>query len=140
MQVQDIGIIQVIVVLIFLGALILLQQFIKNNKLGIQGHFNQKRRIMLIDDLALSNTERVRIIRVDGREYLQFTNKGCASTVISHEGEMGPKLKRSNSVKNSSNRFSSKSEKTNSNLRQTNILSEAITNARKMNPKLGFKK
>ena len=140
MQIQDIGIMQVIVVLIFLGALILLQQFIKNNKLGIQGHFNQKRRIILIDDLALSNTERVRIIRVDGREYLQFTNKGCASTVISHEGEIEPKLKRSNSIKNSSDRFSSKSNKANPNLGQTNILSDAITNARKMNPKLGFKK
>ena len=67
-------------------------------------------------------------------------NLPCASTVISHEGEIKPNLKRSDSIKTSSNRFSSKSNKADPNLKQTNILSDAITNARKMNPKLGFKK
>ncbi len=140
MQVEDIGITQVIVVLVFLGGLIILQQYIKNNKFGIQGHFNQKRRIILIDDLGLSNTERVRIIRVDGQEYLQFTNKGCSPIVIPHEAKTETNIKRNKSLKSSDDIFNPKSDKADLENRQAKSLSDAITNARKMNPKLGFKK
>ena len=140
MQVEDIGITQVIVVLIFLGGLILLQQLIKKNKLGIQGHFNQKRRIILIDDLGLSNTERVRIIRVDGYEYIQFTNKGCSPTVIPHKAKIETDLKRTKPMNSTVDTFNSKFDKVAINKKQPNVLSDAITNARKMNPKLGFKK
>ena len=48
---------EIVVVLIFLSLLILLQQLIKNNKLGIQGHFSQKKRIKLVEDLGVSSTE-----------------------------------------------------------------------------------
>ncbi len=95
MQIQDIGLTQIIVVLIFLGLLILLQQLIKNNKLGIQGHFSQKKRVMLVEDLGLSSTERIRIIRIDNTEYIQFTNKGSSPTVILHEAKNLPNLKSS---------------------------------------------
>ena len=95
MQIQDIGLTQIVVVLIFLGLLILLQQLIKNNKLGIQGHFSQKKRVMLVEDLGLSSTERIRIVRVDNTEYIQFTNKGSSPTVILHETKKWPNLKSS---------------------------------------------
>ena len=95
MQIQDIGLTQIVVVLIFLGLLILLQQLIKNNKLGIQGHFSQKKRVMLVEDLGLSSTERIRIVRIDNTEYIQFTNKGSSPTVIPHETKKWPNLKSS---------------------------------------------
>ena len=91
MQIQDIGLTQIVVVLIFLGLLILLQQLIKNNKLGIQGHFSQKRRVILVEDLGLSSTERIRIVRIDNTEYIQFTNKGSSPTVSA--GKKWPNLK-----------------------------------------------
>ena len=140
MQIQDMGLTQLVVVLIFLGLLILLQQLIKNNKLGIQGHFSQKKRVSLVEDLGVSNTERVRIVRIDNTEYIQFTNKGCSPTVILHERKDRSNLKSSVSlIDNKLNAELSSPPKAQTK-KANNILSDAISNARKMNPKLGFKK
>ena len=140
MQIQDIGLTQIVVVLIFLGLLILLQQLIKNNKLGIQGHFSQKKRVMLVEDLGLSGTERIRIIRIDNTEYIQFTNKGSSPTVIPHEAKKRPNLNSSVSQTDDKQRTGLPSIPKNLTKKQNSILSDAISNARKMNPKLGFKK
>ena len=45
MQVQDISLTQIVVVLLFLGTLILLQQLLKNNKFNFQGRLNKKKRV-----------------------------------------------------------------------------------------------
>ena len=140
MQIQDIGLTQIIVVLIFLGLLILLQQLIKNNKLGIQGHFSQKKRVILVEDLGLSSTERIRIVRIDNTEYIQFTNKGSSPTVIPHEAQKWPNLKSSVSQTDDKQKTGLPSLPKTPTKKQNNILSDAISNARKMNPKLGFKK
>ena len=140
MQIQDIGLTQIVVVLIFLGLLILLQQLIKNNKLGIQGHFSQKKRVMLVEDLGLSSTERIRIVRIDNTEYIQFTNKGSSPTVIPHEAKKWPNLKSSVSQTDDKQKTGLPSLAKTPTKKQNNILSDAISNARKMNPKLGFKK
>ena len=140
MQIQDIGLTQIVVVLIFLGLLILLQQLIKNNKLGIQGHFSQKKRVMLVEDHGLSSTERIRIVRIDNTEYIQFTNKGSSPTVIPHETKKWPKIKSRVSQTDDKQKTELPSLPKTPIKKQNNILSDAISNARKMNPKLGFKK
>ena len=140
MQTQDIGLTQIIVVLIFLGLLIFLQQLIKNNKLGIKGHFSQKKRVMLVEDLGLSSTERIRIVRIDNTEYIQFTNKGSSPTVILHEIKKWPNLKPNVSQTDDKQKNGLPSLPKTPTKKQNNILSDAISNARKMNPKLGFKK
>ena len=140
MQIQDIGLTQIVVVLIFLGLLILLQQLIKNNKLGIQGHFSQKKRVMLLEDLGLSSTERIRIVRIDNTEYIQFTNKGSSPTVVPHEAKKWPNIKSSVSQTDNKQKTGLPSLSQTPTKKQNNILSDAISNARKMNPKLGFKK
>ena len=127
MQVQDISVTQIVVVLLFLGALIVLQQLLKNNKFSFQSHLNKKKRIKFIDEFALSNSERIRLIRVDNKEYLYFFVKGSQPTIIPHEGKNTDKT--TNEPLNE--------EKSNN---KPNILSDAISNARKMNPKLGFKR
>ncbi len=140
MQVQEISLTQIIVVLLFLGILIVLQQLIKNNKFSFQSHLNKKKRVRLIDEFALSNSERIRLIKVDDKEYLYFFSKGSSPTVIPHEGK--------NITTSSKNAVLKKlSDDTNETLgnrtplkSNPNILSAAISNARKMNPKLGFKK
>ena len=88
MQVQDISLTQIIVVLLFLGVLIVLQQLLKNNKFSFQSHLNKKKRIRFIDEFGLSNSERIRLIRVDDKEYLYFSSKGSSPTVIPHEGKI----------------------------------------------------
>ena len=88
----------------------------------------------------MSNSERIRLIRVDDKEYLYFFVKGSAPTIIPHEGKSTSNIKRNIELNKLSNKRIdelSNGEKSNS---KTNILSDAISNARKMNPKLGFKK
>ena len=140
MQIQDIGLTQIVVVLIFLSLLILLQQLIKNNKLGIQGHFSQKKRIKLVEDLGVSSTERIRVIRIDNREYIQFTNKGSSPTVKTHEIKNRSNLKSSISLPDSPSQNEASALSNISIKKKNNILSDAISSARRMNPKLGFKK
>ena len=140
MQVQDISLTQIIVVLLFLGVLIVLQQLLKNNKFSFQSHLNKKKRIRFIDEFGLSNSERIRLIRVDDKEYLYFSFKGSAPTVIPHERKIISTSKRTAELQklkfetNDALRNKEQSRST------PNILSGAISNARKMNPKLGFKK
>ena len=140
MQVQDISLTQIIVVLLFLGVLIVLQQLLKNNKFSFQSHLNKKKRIRFIDEFGLSNSERIRLIRVDDKEYLYFSSKGSSPTVIPHERKII-------STSNRTAELQKLKFETNDALRNKeqsrstpNILSGAISNARKMNPKLGFKK
>ena len=140
MQVQDISLTQIIIVLLFLGILIVLQQLLKNNKFSFQSHLNKKKRIRFIDEFGLSNSERIRLIRVDDKEYLYFSSKGSSPTIIPHEGK-------SVSIRNRTAELQKLKSGSNDALRSNaqsgsnpNILSDAISNARKMNPKLGFKK
>ena len=140
MQVQDISLTQIIVVLLFLGVLIVLQQLLKNNKFSFQSHLNKKKRIRFIDEFGLSNSERIRLIRVDDKEYLYFSSKGTSPTVIPHEGKIISTSKRPTELqqlKSDKNDALRNKELSRS---APNILSDAISNARKMNPKLGFKK
>ena len=140
MQVQDISLTQIIVVLLFLGVLIVLQQLLKNNKFSFQSHLNKKKRIRFIDEFGLSNSERIRLIRVDDKEYLYFSSKGSSPTVIPHEGKIISTSNRTaelQHLKANTNDVIRNKEQSSS---APNILSGAISNARKMNPKLGFKK
>ena len=140
MQVQDISLTQIIVVLIFLGLLIVLQQLLKNNKFSFQNHLNKNKRIRFIDDFGLSSTERVRLIRVDDKEYLYFSAKGSSPTVIPHEGKSKALIKRNMELKKLTSNENDEIGAQEKAKGKTNILSDAIHNARKMNPKLGFKR
>ena len=140
MQIQDISLTQIIVVLIFLSILIVLQQLLKNNKFSFQNHLNKNKRIRFIDDFGLSNTERVRLIRVDDKEYLYFSAKGSSPTIIPHEGNSKALIKRNIELKKLSGNENDEIVAQEKAKGKTNILSDAIHNARKMNPKLGFKR
>ena len=140
MQIEDISLTQIVVVLIFLGILIFLQQLLKSNKFSFQNHLNKNKRIRFVDDFGLSSTERVRLIKVDDKEYLCFSAKASSPTIIPHEGKSKTVIKRDVDLKKFS---SNKDEKLDPQERakgKQNILSDAISNARKMNPKLGFKR
>ena len=140
MQVQDISLVQIIVVLIFLGVLIVLQQLLKNNKFSFQKHLNKNKRIKFIDDFGLSNSERIRLIRVDDKEYLYFSTKGSSPTIIPHEGKSKARAKTNIELKKLSSSENDELDAQERPKGRQNILSDAIHNARKMNPKLGFKR
>ena len=140
MQIQDVSLTQIIVVLIFLGILIVLQQLLKNNKFSFQNHINKNKRIRFIDDFGLSSTERVRLIRVDDKEYLYFSAKGSSPTVIPHEGKSKALIKRNMELKKLTSNENDEIGAQENAKGKKNILSDAIHNARKMNPKIGFKR
>ena len=140
MQVQDISLVQIIVVLIFLGILIVLQQLLKNNKFSFQNHLNKNKRIKFIDDFGLSNSERISLISVDDKEYLYFSAKGSSPTIITHEGKSKALGKRNIELKKLANNENDALDSQEQPKGKPNILSDAIHNARKMNPKLGFKR
>jgi hypothetical protein len=96
--------------------------------------------VILIEEFALSNSERIRLIRVDGIEYLYCSAKGSSPTIIPHEGKNTNSIKRNVELKKLAR---DKYEDTGNERDQKgtpNILSAAISNARKMNPKLGLKR
>ena len=140
MQVQDISLTQIIVVLLFLGVLIVLQLLLKNNKFSFQSHLNKKKRIRFIDEFGLSNSERIRLIRVDDKEYLYFSSKGSSPTVIPHEGKIIATSNRTTELRKLKGHSNDALRNKEQSGGAPNILSDAISNARKMNPKLGFKK
>ena len=140
MQVQDISLTQIVVVLLFLGVLIALQQLLKNNKFSFQSNLNKKKRIKCVDEFAFSSSERIRLIRVDDKEYLYVLAKGSAPTIIPHEGKSTLIHKRNIELSKLSDKRSDELGIEEKSASKNNILSDAISNARKMNPKLGFKK
>ena len=140
MQVQDVSLTQIVGVVLFLGTLILLQQLLKNKKFNFQGRLNKKKRVILIEEFALSNSERIRLIRVDGAEYLYCSAKGSSPTIIPHQGKNTNGIKRNvelkKLVRDKNGDIGNQKEQKGT----PNILSAAISNARKMNPKLGLKR
>ena len=93
-----------------------------------------------MEDFGLSNSERVRLIRVDDKEYLYFSAKGSSPTIISHEGKSIALDKRNIELKKRSSNENDGLGAQGQPKGKSNILSDAIHNARKMNPKLGFKR
>ncbi len=140
MQVQDISLTQIVVVLLFLGILIFLQQLLKNNKFSFQSRLNKNKRIRFVDEFGLSNSERIRLIRVDDKEYLYFSTKGSSPTIIPHDGKSMSSIKRNIGLKKLSDNSNVDQPNKEQAKGKANILSDAISNARKMNPKLGFKR
>ena len=142
MQLKDIDFNQIIIVLLFLGILVTLQQLIKKNKFNLQGKFNNRKRINLIDEFGLSPSERIRLLRVDNKEYLYFYSKGSSPVIYPHEIEKNHSIESTKSQKERKvdgiKLDNSSFDK--SNHKKPSILSEAISTARKMNPQLGFKK
>ena len=142
MQLQDIDFNQILIVLLFLGFLVTLQQLIKKNKFNLQGKFNNRKRINLVDEFGISPSERIRLLRVDNKEYLYFYSKGNSPVICPHEIDRNYKIASNNSQKarkpEGTKIHNSSLDKSNS--KKASILSEAISAARKMNPQLGFKK
>ena len=93
--------------------------------------------MILIEDFGLSNSERIRLIRIDGRVPFSLQKDPHQQLFLMKAiGQTG--IKRNVELKKL---VSNKQEDILKEIAQNttpNILSAAISNARKMNPKLGF--
>jgi len=149
MDIQGITTSQILTVGIFLAGLIFLQIFITKNKNRFSYRWNNNNRIRIIEEKALSSTEKIRIISVDSNEYLIVSNKGKKSSLITIGNISNNTKKRSLPVLTGNK---NKKSELNLNLTNTKIsgaenqkknteheLSKAIKVARQMNPNVSYK-
>ena len=149
MDIQGITTSQILTVGIFLAGLIFLQIFITKNKNKFSYRWNNNNRIRIIEEKALSSTEKIRIISVDSNEYLIVSNKGKKSSLITIGNISNNTKKRSLPVLTGNK---NKKSELNLNLTNTKIsgaenqkknteheLSKAIKVARQMNPNVSYK-
>ena len=149
MDIQGITTSQILTVGIFLAGLIFLQIFITKNKNKFSYRWNNNNRIRILEEKALSSTEKIRIISVDSNEYLIISNKGKKSSLITIGNISDKTKKRSLPVL-----IGNKNKKSELNLNLTNTkisgtenqnknteheLSKAIKIARQMNPNVSYK-
>ena len=144
----DLSLGQIITASSFVGILICIQLYIRKNKSKLKNHWSLNRRINLIETLKLNAHEKIQILRIDKAEYLYIFTKGTQPVVLPLEEKS--KSSRSEIEKKSSKlenvRFKSETQKQKEIVSQKtlggkapNKMLEAISDARKLNPKVSFK-
>ena len=92
---QIIGTQQIIVTTVFLGVMLVVLMILRRKGGAIRASLKAGKRISVIEDTAVSPTERLRLISVDDSEFLMLSAKGqapillpftAASTVLATDG------------------------------------------------------
>ncbi len=151
MDIEGINFTQILTVGIFLLGLVALQVFVTKNKGKLSGTWGSNKRIQLIEEKALSSTEKLRIISVDSIQFLLISNKGKKSSLITlGQTQKNPSTSsKRNLVKAGPQQKST--TRSNSNIKATSVetnlpgknidhpLSKAIQTARQMNPAVSYR-
>ena len=152
MDTQGISASQIITVGIFLFGLLALKIFVTKNKSRLPGSWKANNRIKVIEEKALSTSEKLRIVSVDSSQFLIISNKGKKSSLIPL-----PLLKKA-SVSRADQEYPNKENKqiknpiregmkrainspntiTPEKNRESHQLSRAIKTAREMNPAVSY--
>ena len=142
---------QVIIVFLFLLSLILAHFYVRKHKTSLSGKFGNSKYIQVLEDLSISPSEKVRLLKI-GSEFIFLASTKGAPTSIELLERLSQKKGRASSIKNSGDNFSipiSKSSKQENTRQQGSIekgtakgyggaLKTAIQQARKMNPHVSF--
>ena len=146
MDIQGISTSQILTVGIFLVGLIFLHIFITNNKNKISSRWRSNKRIQVIEEKALSTTEKIRIISIDNSEFILISNKGKKSsfTTLDKNTNKNEKSLLPNSNFNNNSKLEPRLNSKVANSKTNNIpreheLSKAIKVARQMNPNVSYK-
>ena len=154
MDIQGISASQIITVGIFLFGLLALKIFVTKNKSRLPGSWKANNRIKVIEEKALSTSEKLRIVSVDSSQFLIISNKGKKSSLIPL-----PLLQKAN-VSRADQEYPNKENKQIKNPiregmkrainspntipheknRESHQLSRAIKTAREMNPAVSYNK
>ena len=142
---------QVIIVFLFLLSLILAHFYVRKHKTSLTGKFGNSKYIQVLEDLSISPSEKIRLLKVGSEFIFLASAKGAPTSIELLEGLSQKKGKASN-IKNQRDNFSipmSKSSKQENMRQQGSIekgtakgyggaLKTAIQQARKMNPHVSF--
>ena len=147
MVVEEISISQILTAIIFIAVLIAIQIFIKKNKNTFKSKLSSNQRISVVNTTRLSPTGRVQIIQVDTLEYLYFFSKGNQPVIIPltnkrierKESSTNVGAQRSPQTKATANlnKIKEKSQG-DKEIKTPNKIIQAISIARKQNPKVSF--
>ena len=142
---------QVIIVFLFLLSLILAHFYVRKYKTSLTSKFGNSKYIQVLEDLSISPSEKIRLIKVGSEFIFLASAKGAPTSIELLEGLSQKKGKASN-IKNPRDNLSipmSKSSKQENTRQQDSIelgkakgyggaLKTAIQQARKMNPHVSF--
>ena len=79
---QIIGTQQIVVTAIFLGVMLVVLIILRRNGGAIRASLRAGKRIAVIEDTAVSPTERLRLISVDDSKFLMLSSKGQAPVLM----------------------------------------------------------
>jgi len=149
---------QVAIIFIFLSILIGVLFFVRKNKFILKTKLQNEKSISVIEDVAISQTERLRLVKVGDETFLMSSGKGTPAQLIKLDPENTASkisklqnLENKNSiqtVKSQSNANKKENQKTinltekigESKLINTKSIFDAIKQARSKNPLLGLDK
>jgi flagellar biogenesis protein FliO len=82
MPVETVGLTQIITVVIFLGLLLAALAFVKRHRAPIAERLHGHKRVQIVNDISLGVAEKLKIIRIDDRDYVVISAKGQASQLF----------------------------------------------------------
>ena len=136
---------QIIIVIFFLAFLILAHFYIRKNKGFFSNKLGTPRYIQILEDLSISPSEKIRLIKAGNQILFLASTKGASPTVQVLDAFSNRKTKSESvkQVKHLENKRSTNVTSVNSNLASSkqgygNALKTAIQQARKMNPHVSF--
>lgn len=149
---------QVAIIFIFLSILIGVLFFVRKNKFILKTKLQNEKSISVIEDVAISQTERLRLVKVGDETFLMSSGKGISaqlikldpentaskiSTLQNLENKNSTRLVKSqlNAIKKEDQKAINLTEKiAESKLINTKSIFDAIKQARSKNPLLGLDK
>ena len=149
---------QVAIIFIFLSILIGVLFFVRKNKFILKTKLQNEKSISVIEDVAISQTERLRLVKVGDETFLMSSGKGISAQLIKLDPEnTASKISRLQNLENKNSKQPINSqlkanEKENlkainltkkigdSKLVNTKPIFDAIKQARSKNPLLGLDK
>ena len=147
MVIDDISISQIVTAILFIVALIAVQIYITKNKNTLKVKWGQNKRIQVAENTRLGPNENVQILRIDQSEYLYFFSKGNQPVILplyseihkSKNSQLDAQRKHSTKSKSKSTSIKGVAKSNSEKISQTDSeIIEAISLARKQNPKVSF--
>jgi flagellar protein FliO/FliZ len=82
MYTNIIGTQQIVIIATFLGVMILLLIILRKKSTVIRASMKAGKRVSVVEDTAVSPTERLRLVKIDAQEYIMVSAKGHAPSLL----------------------------------------------------------
>ena len=82
MYTNIIGTQQIVITVAFLGVMVLMLIILRRKSTVIRASMKAGKRVSVIEDTAVSQTERLRLVKVDAQEFIMVSAKGHAPSLV----------------------------------------------------------